>query len=615
MCDLALLGWALAVVFGAIYALFAKGVPAFLPELLATFAKGVPAFWPALLATFVRVGDWLWPTITAGLIIGGIAVPEIRKQTDWLPAWDSRAARAGAALGAFVCVLFFVELVSALGFPPGLKLRQRLKIGIQFKYLGLFLAVCAAFPAAARPQFQWVALPVFTSATIYLIYAASFTARLARNTFNDFPPVDGSEPAVLCHETLHALHATDVHLIAHGAQRMEGGDSGNKRLAHFVTLAIARRPAALLITGDLTDHGEPGEYEEAKRILAPLQDPQRVTHSIAILLAPGNHDLGTAYNPFDQLIAVGNTRFQGGGPQGTNGLLMVRYLQEAVRLHPPLQDCTGQTLNQRLEHWRGRDARFEQALTVARERLQSNAFDADAISELATVGDDCYPEHVPVSGWQGLLKHPGLFRELYLAAWHADAWYEPFPLRTRLQNEPTEVIILNSVSPDPTLGGSAWGELGKAQLARLEEMLKTSDARRCLILVHHAPFRWTDEVPPRMALGDLQRWGFLPFGIEDLRAFLNILKNTIGTGKDVLLFCGHRHGFKKSSSNPMPVAVSRSGMREGVLVAEGASLADRDTAVIAVVVEEGRLALRTVVPETASGVAESERGSPGEASV
>jgi 3',5'-cyclic-AMP phosphodiesterase len=44
---------------------------------------------------------------------------------------------------------------------------------------------------------------------------------------------------------------------------------------------------ALLVTGDIADHGDPAEYEEAARLLATLPLP--------VLTCPGNHDARPAY--------------------------------------------------------------------------------------------------------------------------------------------------------------------------------------------------------------------------------------------------------------------------------------------------------------------------------
>src|SRR5438552_4250162 len=67
------------------------------------------------------------------------------------------------------------------------------------------------------------------------------------------------------------------------------------RAAAAVTAIAALDPApdAVLVTGDLTEHGAPAEYAQVRELLAPLRIPHYVL--------PGNHDdrklLRTALGP------------------------------------------------------------------------------------------------------------------------------------------------------------------------------------------------------------------------------------------------------------------------------------------------------------------------------
>src|SRR5688500_6574335 len=51
-------------------------------------------------------------------------------------------------------------------------------------------------------------------------------------------------------------------------------------------LALAQRPDAVAVTGDLTDSGSRQEYASLRRLLAPLDMP--------LYLIPGNHDVREA---------------------------------------------------------------------------------------------------------------------------------------------------------------------------------------------------------------------------------------------------------------------------------------------------------------------------------
>ncbi|WHM37297.1 metallophosphoesterase [Streptomyces sp. BPTC-684] len=76
-------------------------------------------------------------------------------------------------------------------------------------------------------------------------------------------------------------HISDLHL--------EGGARAAERAARVVTYinAMSRRPDAVLVTGDIADHGAPAEYAEAAELLARIDAP--------VLTCPGNHDDRAAY--------------------------------------------------------------------------------------------------------------------------------------------------------------------------------------------------------------------------------------------------------------------------------------------------------------------------------
>ncbi|MFC7790231.1 phosphodiesterase [Microbacterium sp. MAHUQ-60] len=83
------------------------------------------------------------------------------------------------------------------------------------------------------------------------------------------------------------IHLSDPHLLAHGARHAGGSDS-ESNLAH--TLDTVRRvhphPSAIVITGDLTDFGEPDAY----RRLRALIEPVAADLGCPIVWVAGNHD-------------------------------------------------------------------------------------------------------------------------------------------------------------------------------------------------------------------------------------------------------------------------------------------------------------------------------------
>ncbi|MFG2628994.1 phosphodiesterase [Streptomyces sp. NPDC048473] len=76
-------------------------------------------------------------------------------------------------------------------------------------------------------------------------------------------------------------HISDLHL--------DGTDRATDRATRVVTYlnSLTRQPDAVLVTGDIADHGAPEEYAEAARLLAGLTAPA--------LPCPGNHDDRSAY--------------------------------------------------------------------------------------------------------------------------------------------------------------------------------------------------------------------------------------------------------------------------------------------------------------------------------
>jgi 3',5'-cyclic AMP phosphodiesterase CpdA len=76
---------------------------------------------------------------------------------------------------------------------------------------------------------------------------------------------------------------SDMHIKAGGklSYRVVDTQAALERcIAHV--LRLPQRPDAILFTGDLTDFGQPDEYDNLARILRPLEMP--------VFLMPGNHD-------------------------------------------------------------------------------------------------------------------------------------------------------------------------------------------------------------------------------------------------------------------------------------------------------------------------------------
>ncbi|ORT53810.1 phosphodiesterase [Streptomyces sp. CB03238] len=76
-------------------------------------------------------------------------------------------------------------------------------------------------------------------------------------------------------------HISDLHL--------DGTERVTERTARVVAYlnGLTRRPDAVLVAGDIAEHGTPGEYAEAARLLDALDAP--------VFTCPGNHDDRAAY--------------------------------------------------------------------------------------------------------------------------------------------------------------------------------------------------------------------------------------------------------------------------------------------------------------------------------
>jgi 3',5'-cyclic AMP phosphodiesterase CpdA len=100
-------------------------------------------------------------------------------------------------------------------------------------------------------------------------------------------------------------HISDLHI----GGRPESVQRAERVLAHVVALDPA--PDVLLVTGDIADHGDPGEYATARGLCAAWSGP--------LLVTTGNHDVrepfaasllgGPKQRPLDHARDVGGHRF------------------------------------------------------------------------------------------------------------------------------------------------------------------------------------------------------------------------------------------------------------------------------------------------------------------
>lgn len=95
------------------------------------------------------------------------------------------------------------------------------------------------------------------------------------------------------------VQLSDPHVVAPGAL-LDGRIDTPGLLAQAVAAAVALRPEAVVLTGDLVERGTEAEYAHLRALLAPLACP--------VWLMPGNHDdhatLRLAFPDHDELHPV-----------------------------------------------------------------------------------------------------------------------------------------------------------------------------------------------------------------------------------------------------------------------------------------------------------------------
>jgi hypothetical protein len=164
-----------------------------------------------------------------------------------------------------------------------------------------------------------------------------------------------------------------------------------------------------------------------------------------------------------------------------------------------------------------------------------------------------------------------------------------FPMRYLDPENDAEIFMLNSVVVDDSLVASASGELAEALAERFGAMVAASTARNIVVLIHHAPFRWADEPQPTFLGQDSLRWSSLAMSNNSAKQFIEPLAAALDKGRSVVFCCGHRHGG--------PEKKTTLGTWRGVLISEGASLAESDAAISALGFTPHGIAARLIASE------------------
>lgn len=399
----------------------------------------------------------------------------------------------------------------------------------------------------------------------------------------------------------YAAQISDVHVCMPDTKLVQGGKGGNAQLDHLVrhwTTDPAAAPTVVLVTGDLIDRGLQREWEIAVPVLQKLR-----ACGIRVVLAPGNHDLATAYYAGAGHFMAHSWRSQ----RFVDTARIKAYLRYAAELDPTISCWDWRPV---LDALAAEEAKFATFITSWRSAAATAVSELQGSQVAAGVAKSPSPRALALLAARSPALANGLidplvdagmalfsFGDLQLrkdrfrraltmsaafelppmlersARW-VGLWYGSFPLRLVDEARSVEFLIVNSNAPEPGLVGSGFGYLGVEQVERLRQCAKVTKARSLVVLMHHAVCGWADEKADRPGMvASVERWAFLAHETAESHAVLELLaKEPPLSCERVLLCCGHRHGPSKAGRVVDPA--TDSGLHERLTVMESAALPD-----------------------------------------
>lgn len=381
-----------------------------------------------------------------------------------------------------------------------------------------------------------------------VLFAMAASLMLARRHFRELPELQAVGSAL--HRSLYSpplvSHATDVHVTkASNVGTVEGNKAdGFEAFQAWLSAAVVRGIKLLVVSGDLTDTGDPAEWQRLDAALAEADIAET-----RLVVAPGNHDLF----PY--------------GECSHNQLRL--YFEHAGKWCHGLKTCEMQTVCDLTDL--ANSCIEDRVNTKAMELMEAYVSSRPVRSPHEPDDDEeverAWRERANTMDW----TTPA--REMLIREWYRRYWRAAFPLRLDDASGGL-ILVMNSVLETRLLGESALGELGEAQLARLEAALSAlpDHIRLVLIVTHHAPFRapgdWQLFLPwkhggLRALVGRLKDFAYLGHASHEARTFLNIVCAAADRHQNVqmVVFCGHRHQH----------TIGRAGR---VLVVEGSAFAE-----------------------------------------
>lgn len=504
----------------------------------------------------------------AGGDVGLVPPPEVRRYLDVSAVW-----------------LFYLWINYGLLKIAGLPiLFKGLEAGVNKKRIAA-IQILNAINGAVLMSFATSALPPPFAVVAGLI--AAYVAGVWRNLSmmriaailrRQYAPVARDECRDSVVDSPFLMHLSDLHVTGNQNRRVDGGVSGNQNLLEVVDRTTDRTlPRFCLVTGDLIDWGLDSEWKFAIPHLTALRN-----RGCRILLAPGNHDLATAYVYWRSLVFL-STSPPGQAPADAS--LLISYLRAASTLEPELRSHGGEAISSIVERevtpvedlheaWRTavsrayalvRDnSRYPQIIRSARpEHYEARilglleavdeAAAAQLINPLVDRAMAAFPPPMFVDGEVGRRKWGTFFKNtrdchlhpaLVAAKWQP-LWRDIFPLRLRAPEQGVEFFIVNSTDPTSGLLASAFGHLSQPQLERLYSGIGECAGRTVVILMHHAICGWTgcaEDMRGNRRV-DISKWALLAHNTEESIDIVCSLSNLIKNKgvKQIVICSGHRH--------------------------------------------------------------------------
>lgn len=334
--------------------------------------------------------------------------------------------------------IFFMWLVMRLDqFGLGLFLEHsetwlRLKHTLQFKkawlpFVSSFDTVYARFVAGVVAVLGFM---VFTITTMTLAaWLVSWAVVFALGFFSREIVRDDDivEPS---------LHLSDLHITQPGTESIEKSLVDDRRLRHRIVKLLLATDKPVVISGDITDSGQRGEWLILLKILrtvARLKSSQRP----AVILAPGNHDIFPymdEFRPYRSSLPLTSRLVR---------LRKIRYLEAVLRVCPEMHVLV--------------DGK-EKAL---RDHLKEHAGIIDAVARKASL------DVLPID----------------------DLWASCFPMYCIVGLQ--AYVCIDTNRPTSNFLTSAFGTMETAQYRRLADLLQCLNSRPRLKIVmvgHHHLF-------------------------------------------------------------------------------------------------------------------------------